>query len=379
MCDTKSVDEGGCIQLHGTVVDHDCNVITVQWQASKGTFNDPTSLDPIYYPPMTPHCEGEDVCITLIATDSCGATGRDSFTLHVNNVNRAPMADAGEDIVVNEGATVQLTCAASDPDGDAVSIYWTSECGAGAFSDPTALHPCYTAPMTDRCEGHPVVLTMTVTDACGATSSDTMIVYVRNVNRAPAADAGEDICVDEGATVQLTCGAMDPDGDALSYYWTAECGRGMFNDPTLLHPTYTAPYTESCSGEVVMLTLTVTDACGATASDTMAVQVRDINHPPMVELGPGFCMDECGEVRLHPVVSDPECTPVTYQWSASAGSFDNPCAPNPVYYAPAVEPCEGEDVTISLRVTDPCGLSTCDSMTIHINNINNPPLVTADP
>jgi hypothetical protein len=379
MCDTKSVDEGGCIQLHGTVVDHDCNVMTVQWQASKGTFDDPTSLDPLYYPPMTPYCEGEEVCITLIATDSCGATGRDSFTLHINNVNHAPLADAGEDIVVDEGATVQLTCDASDPDGDAVSVYWTAECGMGAFNDPTVLHPCYTAPMTDLCEGQPIILTMTVTDACGATSSDSMVVYVRNVNHAPSADAGEDVCVDEGATVLLTCGAADPDGDALSYYWTAECGRGTFNDPTLLHPTYTAPYTDSCSGEAVVVTLTVTDACGATASDSIVIQIRDINHPPVVELGPGFCMDECAEIQLNPVVSDPECTPVTYNWTASAGSFDDPCAAHPTYIAPATDVCDGIDVTITLQVTDPCGLTACDSMPIHINNINNPPLVNADP
>ena len=379
MCDTKSVDEGSCIQLHGTVTDHDCNVVTVLWQADKGTFDDPTSLDPVYYAPMTPYCEGEDVCITLVATDSCGAVGRDAFWLHINNVNHAPLADAGEDLAVNEGATVRLTCSASDPDGDAVSVYWTSECGQGTFDDPTQLHPCYLAPMTSRCEGQPIVLTMTVTDACGASTCDTLVVYVRNVNCPPTADAGEDVCVDEGATVLLTCGAMDPDGDALSYYWTAECGRGVFNDPTLLHPTYTAPYTDSCSGETVTVTLTVTDACGAISTDSIVIYVRDVNHPPVVELGPGFCLDECAAVGMMPVVSDPECAPLSYQLTATAGSFDDPCAANPTYYAPGIDVCEGIDVTISLRVTDPCGLYASDSMSIHINNINNPPLVIADP
>jgi hypothetical protein len=233
--------------------------------------------------------------------------------------------------------------------------------------------------MTELCEGQPIVLTMTVTDACGAQSSDTMIVYVRNLNHAPSADAGEDLCVDEGATVLLTCAASDPDRDALSILWTSECGQGMFNDPTLLHPTYTAPYTELCEGEEIVLTMTVTDACGGVASDTLVIHVNDLNQPPIAELGPGCSLDECASMTMIPVVSDPECKALTYLWTASAGSFDNACAANPVYTAPATEICEGEDVVISLVVTDPCGLSACASMTVHINNINNPPLVIADP
>ncbi|UCF10848.1 MAG: VWA domain-containing protein [Candidatus Bipolaricaulota bacterium] len=378
-CDTKSVDEGSCIQLHGTVVDHDCNVVTVMWQADKGSFDDPTSLNPMYCAPMTPYCEGEEACITLIATDSCGATGQDAFTLHINNVNHAPLADAGEDLAVDEGATVQLTCAASDPDGDAVSILWTSDCGRGTFHDPTQLHPCYTAPTTDRCEGEAIVLTMTVTDACGAQSSDSIVVYVRNVNHAPSADAGEDLCVDEGGTVLLTCAASDPDGDALSILWTSECGQGVFNDPTLLHPTFTAPYTEFCEGEAIVLTMTVTDECGAVASDSIVIHVNDLNQPPVAELGPGFSLDECTSVQMVPVVSDPECKALTYHWTASAGSFDNAYAANPIYTAPSTDECDGIDVVITLVVTDPCGLTACATTTLHINNINNAPLVIADP
>jgi len=378
-CGDKSVDEGCSIQLHGTVTDHDCNVVSVIWQADKGAFDDPTSLDPIYYAPMTPYCQGEDVCISLVATDSCGATGRDAFTLHINNVNRPPVADAGEDIVIDEGTAVQLTCGAFDPDGDALCYYWTAACGAGSFSDPTQLHPCYTAPLTDLCEGEAIVLTLTVTDACGAQASDTMVAYVRNRNNQPTADAGEDLCVDEGATVQLTCSAYDPDGDALAYCWTVEGGKGVFDDPTLLHPRFTAPPTDRCEGEDIVLTLAVTDACGARACDTMIIHVRDVNLPPIVELGPGLCVNECASLCLSAVASDPECAVLQYWWTASRGSFSDPTASSPVYYAPETSQCEGEDVTITLTVTDPCGLSACDTMTVRIMNVNNPPVVKADP
>lgn len=280
----KAVDEGGSIRLHGTVVDHDCNVVKICWSASRGHFDDPTSLDPLYYAPMTDACAGEDVEITLQATDSCGATGTDSFLLHVNNVNRPPVADAGPDITVDEGATVQLTCSASDPDGD-----------------------------------------------------------------------------------------------ELSYFWSVTCGRGTLDDPTLLHPVYTAPPTEACEGEDILLTLTVTDACGMSTTDTLLVHVRNLNAPPILELGPGFCMTEGASKRLSAVASDPECGLLSYYWTASNGTFDDPFSANPCYIAPMVEPCDGEDVAISLTVTDPCGASACDSVLIHVANVNRPPVVKADP
>jgi protocatechuate 3,4-dioxygenase beta subunit len=183
---TDSVNEGGSIQLHGTIRDPDNNVVKYVWTADKGTFDDPTSLDPTYYAPMTNACEGEYACITLTAVDSCCTRGVDQLILHINNVNHLPTADAGGDITISGGTNVQLTCSASDPDGDALSYYWTASCGGGCFSNPRTLHPVYTAPFTDGCKQQDIVLTLTVTDACGASASDSMTAHVNPiVNTSP--------------------------------------------------------------------------------------------------------------------------------------------------------------------------------------------------
>ena len=282
----KSVDEGTSIRLHGAVIDHDCNIAEVYWRADYGEFDDPVSLDPLYYAPLTDCCQGEDVHVTLTATDTCGATGTDSFVLHINNLNHVPIVDAGEDLAVDERNEVKLTCLASDPDGDMISYMWTAECGYGSFDDPTLLHPCYKAPETARCEGERITLTLTVTDECGAQSRDSLVVHVRNVNQAPVADAGADIAIDECGSVRLTCSATDPDGDALTYCWSAEGGRGRFDDPTLLHPLYVAPATDNCEGERLIITFKVTDACGASSSDSLIVHVKNVNHPPVVKADP---------------------------------------------------------------------------------------------
>ncbi|NIA11543.1 MAG: hypothetical protein GWP10_17940 [Nitrospiraceae bacterium] len=179
----KSVNEGGSILLRGAVCDPDNNVVQYTWTANKGTFDDPTSLNPIYYAPLTNACEGEYACITLTAVDSYCAQGVDQIFIHINNLNHLPTADAGEDIAIGEGASVQLTCSASDPDGDALSFYWTAS--RGSFSNPCTLHPVYTAPSSASCADEDVVLTLTVTDACGASASDSMTTHVCNTTNAP--------------------------------------------------------------------------------------------------------------------------------------------------------------------------------------------------
>jgi len=278
---------------------------------------------------------------------------------------------------VDEGASIQLSGTIDDQDCNVVGILWHAE--KGRIDNPTALAPVYCAPLTDRCEGEGVLITLTATDSCGATGSDSFILHINNVNRPPNAEAGDNVVVDEMGTVRLTCSGSDPDGDALTYYWGVDCGRGTLNDPTLLHPTYTAPPTEYCEGEDIVLTLTVTDACGASACDTAVIHVRDVNAPPVVDLGPNISMDECTSIRLTPVASDPECGELTYYWVATKGTFDNPSAATPSYTASPVNSCEGEDVLVCVTVTDRCGASVQDSLTIYVSNVNLPPIVKADP
>jgi len=280
----KTVDEGACIQLYGSVDDQDCNVITVHWSAEKGRFEDPTALNPTYCAPLTDRCEGEDVCITLTARDNCGAEGSDSFILHINNVNRPPVADAGDNVVVDETATVRLTCSASDLDGDALAYYWSVECGRGTFNDPTLLHPTYTAPPTNYCEGEDIVLTLTVTDACGASACDALVLHVRNVNAPPIVELGPNISIDECTSILLTPVASDPECEELTYYWVAT--KGTFDDSSAATPTYTAPQVEPCEGEDVVICVTVTDRCGASARDSLIVHVNNVNRPPVVKADP---------------------------------------------------------------------------------------------
>jgi hypothetical protein len=372
----KVVNEGESIQLHGTASDYDCNILSTLWQASAGTFNDPTSLDPIYTAPMLSGCNDAEVTVALTAVDGCGTSGTDSFRLHIVNVNHAPSVSAGNDIWMDEGDAIVLQAVAQDADNEGLGVRWAAG-GPGSFDDPAVLGAVFHAPLIDLCEGIDIPLVVTVIDPCGASACDTVVVHVRNINRAPIVDLGPDFSLDEGQAIRWTPSVADPDCDVLRYCWTTSAGT--FDAANSANPLFAAPATFKCAGEPIVVTLTVTDPCGLTATDSVTIQVCNINAAPWVELGAGLCVTEGNTLTLAPQIADPDADALRYVWTVSAGRLDSTCVATPVFVAPITTDCNGMDVTITLTVTDPCGLSATDSTVVRVQNVNQPPIVIADP
>ena len=373
----KALNEGESIQLHGTASDSDCNIVQTLWEVSAGTLDDPTSLHPVYTAPVIGGCDGIDVCVTLIAVDSCGASASDTFTLRVNNVNHAPAVDAGRELCIDEGTSVLLKAVAQDPNGDPLSFRWSVASGGGSFEDPTILQAVYHAPPIDECGGRPVTLTLHAVDPCGAAVCDSVLIHVRNVNRAPTVDLGPDFALDEGSAVRLTPVVSDPECDQLEYCWTVT--GGMLDQRDIANPMFAAPLTDQCDGTTATIQLTVIDPCGLSATDSVTVCIRNVNGPPTVGLGPGLVINEGECIRLTPDVVDPNGDPLVYSWKTTGGMLSDACMSSPVFTAPIVNSCEGVDLVITLTVVDPCGLAATDSLCIHVANVNRPPIVHADP
>jgi hypothetical protein len=216
-----------------------------------------------------------------------------------------------------------------------------------------------------------------VIDPCGASACDTVMVHVRNVNQAPIVDLGPDFSIDEGQTIRWTPSVTDPECDVLRYCWTASAGT--FDSTNAVNPLFTVPATFKCAGEPIVVTLTVTDPCGLTATDSVTLQVRNINRAPTVTLESGLCVSEGNTLTLLPQVADPDGDVLRYVWTVSAGRLDSTCVATPVFIAPIIQDCNGIDVTVTLTVTDPCGLTATDSAVIRVQNVNAAPIVVADP
>ena len=87
-------------------------------------------------------------------------------------------------------------------------------------------------------------------------------------NSAPTVTASCNPCtVQTGRTTTLSAAATDPDGDALTYQWTAS--QGTFSNANAASTVWTAPGQPG----TVAATVTVQDGRGGTATDTVAVLV----------------------------------------------------------------------------------------------------------
>jgi hypothetical protein len=116
-------------------------------------------------------------------------------------------------------------------------------------------------------------------------STDTGVDSGDDENEAPLADAGLDQEVPINATVFLDAsGSRDPDGSIASYEWAIERPDG----------TPTSPRCDTCAQSefqvgmagTYAVTVTVTDDDGATSTDTLYVEVSDVEGPSVALSGP---------------------------------------------------------------------------------------------
>ncbi len=107
--------------------------------------------------------------------------------------------------------------------------------------------------------------------AAAAAAERARLAAIPPANRPPTVRAACDPCtVEVGKVSTVSADAQDPDGDALTYRWTAN--TGSFTNSTALRTPWTAP---SVVGPVPV-TVTVTDSRGASATDSVTIQVVEL-------------------------------------------------------------------------------------------------------
>jgi YVTN family beta-propeller protein len=172
-------------------------------------------------------------------------------------------ADAGPDRAVFEGQGVVLAGSAEGGLGP-YAFSWTQAGGAAvSLSNPTSATPSFVAP--DGPDA--LTFTLTVTDARGRVTQDSIQVGVSNA--APAASAGADQTVLSGDLVTLT-GAGDDPVDPVTFSWQQTSGPAVALSCANAVCTFTAP----AGPQILTFQLTVADDDGGSSSDAVTVTVR---------------------------------------------------------------------------------------------------------
>ncbi len=115
--------------------------------------------------------------------------------------------------------------------------------------------------------------------------------------------------------------------------------------------------------------------CGPVPCTSVVRQCYDTCTDPCRALKPGInrnmplCVDECSFLQLRSTVLHPICEQVRFEWSASKGWFLDPTASDPLFFAPTTQFCNGEDVWITLVVTDASGAQYSDVVSVHIRDL----------
>lgn len=259
----------------------------------------------------------------------------DAFLLRI--VFNEPVAIAGHDTTICRDGSTRLG-------GEAVGgtpPYQYAWSPAATLSNPADARPV-ASPRTTT------AYVLVVTDAEGAVTSDTVTVTVAEP---PVAEAGADRAVCPGSSAVLQSKVQGGRGP-YRFLWSPANG---LNNPE-------APNPVAAPERTTRYVLTVTDALGCSARDSLIVMV----HPP-VEIDAGGAVTACANVPMPLTATVSGGTaPFRFAWSPAAG-LDNPAAQRPVLTARS-------DASYVVTVTDANGC--VDSDTVRVK-VYDPPVVDA--
>ena len=214
----------------------------------------------------------------------------------------------------------QIVCNATDPDGDELSYGWSAD-GGGITGEGATV--TWTAP---RSVGSYNVTVM-VLDGCGGGVIKKVTIEVR-ANKPPTITsliADADWTTPSGS-LNVTCDASDPDGDELSYEWTATAGNITGTGPEVI---WTAPQEVG----IYYITVVVTDGHGSSDTRTLSPSVAP-EQPPIIEAllittdryghcylkkySGGYYVGKEQKYDIECIVSDTSIE-LFYEWSCTGG------------------------------------------------------------
>jgi len=367
----QTVNEGVTVTLNGSLsIDGDNEALTYIWTAPTGITLSTLQKPTFKAPDVTIDTQ---YSFKLIVSDGKASSAPDYVIITVKKVNQLPVANAGNDQILDEGTISSLDgSGSSDPDGDTLTYSWISPSGI-ILSSNTAEKPTFTAPEVTADKEYK--FTLTVNDGSSNSITDDVIVTIKQVNKAPIANAGTDQSVNEKSIYTLNgTASSDPDGDALTYQWIAPAGITL-NSNNTAQPQFTTP--EVIVNTNFIFTLVVNDGKTNSQSDQVIITVKKNNQAPVANAGPDQAVNEGTLVILDGSASmDLDNDALIYKWTAPNGIILNSATTlKPTFKAPEV--AIDTNYTFSLAVNDGTMNSAEDQVIITVKQVNKAPVFTS--
>jgi len=224
--------------------------LTYVWNPQDiGSFSDRTSKNPVWTAPSTPGAY--QLTITVIDQEFL----IDHFTITIEVDEKYGSGNLGVDLGTNnypeifslladptridKGESTQLQVNAMDSDGDTLTYSWASSL-AGTFDDPTIPNPVFT--VDPGVEYGICTITVEVSDG-GLVSRGSIVINVSddpNVNAAPVIKSAfqATVSIAPSGEVFLSVKAQDPEGEVLTFNWSATGGVLGTQTDSFTSPNY---------------------------------------------------------------------------------------------------------------------------------------------
>ena len=342
---TATICEGSDYNFNAATVSNNNGLL---WTTSgTGTFNNPAADQPIYTPSAADINAGS---VTLTLTSYGNSPCPNATSTMVLNINKAPVANAGQNATICIGSTYTISGASAN---NYASIQWTSN-GTGTISNGTTLTPTYT-PGTGETGIVTLTLTATPNTGCSTAAVSTMTITINGTATASIGVATATIC--EGSDYNLNAATVSNNNGLL---WTTS-GTGTFSNPAAVQPIYTPSAADINAGSVI---LTLTSYGNSPCPNATSTMVLYINRSPVANAGANVTICEGSDYTIS------GASAVNYSsivWTTNGtGMLINDSTLTPTYM-----PSVGETGTVTLVLTanpnSGCSISFVSTMTITIN------------
>ena len=307
--------------------------------------------------------------VKVTATDPAGLQAAQGVTVIVEPPNRPPVAGAaiqGQTVRAGSSVVVDLSKHFSEPDGDELRFSASSSdiAVATASVDGDTLTILGVAPGA-------ATVTVTASDPGGLSAQQAVAVAVTPANRPPRAEGTiplQHLAVGDSVALDASRYFSDPDGDALAY--TAESSDEAV---TAVAVNEHVVAIRAKGQGTATVTITATDPDGLSAAQSTRVNVRSTNRPPRAEgtippqhlvVGDSVALDASR------YFSDPDGDALAY----TAESSDEAVIEVAVNGHVVAIRAKGQgSATVTIRATDPGGLSAAQSTRVNVRSTNRPP------
>ncbi len=305
----------------------------------------------------------------------------ETISIHVDEVNQAPVVTAIADQAVDELATLTFTASATDADLPANTFTFSLD-GAPAGAAITAAGLFSWTPTEAQGPGVYTFKVVATDNGTPALPGETTVkVTVNEVNEAPVLAAIGNKSVDEETALTFTAGATDPDlpANALSYALVgAPAGAGI--DASSGAFSWTP--TEAQGPGSFTFTVTVTDDGSPALSDEeeITVTVNEVNKAPIVAAIPDKVVDEETPLTFTASATDPDVPANAFLFSLSGAPAGAIIDPTTGAFTWTPTEAEGPGVyTFQVVATDNGSPALAGQTTVKVtvNEVNVAPVLAA--